>query len=106
MGAVTKIEDIPLTFFHFENKFGDTFRYGSIIYYPIINLKSKQITVQKSKIDAFVFVKKDKIIEPMILTRAYLLRLDNVRKSYKDVEEVINKWESKIVEKVKETIVY
>ena len=94
--------------FVFYNKYGDKLQYGSIIYYPIRCMKSHNIQIISSKLEAFAFVRggPNKEITPMILTRAYLLNLDDVRKTYDDAEEVIRKWEEKIVRKLEQAIQY
>lgn len=105
MDKVT-VNDIPLKFFNFTNKYGDKIRFGSTVYYPIISTQNKNVSICKSKVECFAFVrgKAKEEIKPMILTRAYLLDLDDVRKSYDEAEEVVRRWEEKIVNSIKETI--
>ena len=94
--------------FIFYNKHGDKLQFGSTIYYPVRCTKTQKIMILNSKLEAFVFVRggPNKEITPMILTRSYLLSLDDVRRTYDDVEEVIRKWEEKIVRKLERTILY
>lgn len=96
---------IPYKEFIFYNKRGDKFTYGSIIYYPIVT-KGGYVYIKKNKIEAFAFVrgKAGDAILPMVLTGNTLLNLNDLYRSYEDAEEVINKWEEKIVDNIKTAI--
>ena len=96
---------IPYKEFIFYNKRGEKFTYGSVVYYPAI-ARDNKCYINKNKIEAFAFVrgKSGKSITPMVLTRTKLLNLNDLYKTYEEAEEVINKWEEKIVENLTSTL--
>ena len=96
---------IPYKEFKFYNKRGDYFTYGSVIYYPMVD-RNGYAHIRKNKIEAFAFVrgKSGESITPMVLTANTRLNLNDLYKTYEEAEEVINKWEEKIVNNIKTKI--
>ena len=95
---------IPYKEFKFYNKRGDIFTYGSIVYYPY--LKYDKCFIRKAKVECFAFMrgKSGKSITPMVLTGNTLLNLNDLYKTYEEAEEVINRWEGKIVKSLEKAI--
>lgn len=97
---------IPYRDFKFFNKRGDWFTYGTVIYYPVVAEKLGKCFIRKNTIEAFAFVRGSSgdTITPMVLTGNTLLNLNDLYRSYNDAEEVINKWEEKIVNNIEKAI--
>lgn len=91
----------------YKNKFGDNITFGSVIYFPLF-LDAGSLTIKSTVVNNIVLhrKKRDKTkLQPMVLTKAYILNLDDCRKTYEDAEEVIHKWKRRVINAIEKALV-
>lgn len=88
----------------FTNKYGDTLKIGTKIFFPVVDREDGKIGVNSATIKAFTFTEVKGEIVPMIQTNTYLLNINDVRIDYKYVEGVIEKWKRKVLKVIERSL--